>query len=525
MKHLKLYSISLLATLLLLSGCSKKFDEYSLNPNQPVSVPPDLILTGILNSMPVLPDGDAERWSQFTCRNYTYYGDNAYWTGSTDLNYGVLNNIVAMEKEAGRLQNPVNGYTALAKFLRAYFFVNMTLKVGDIPMSEALQKLDNPTPKYDTQKEVFIQSLELLDQANTMLTEIISDKTSFPIAGDIYFANRGMSSNDALKHWQKVVNAFKLRVLVHLSNVADDGDLRVKELFSQVLSNPDQFPIMESLSDNLEVTYNPTYFPYPNNRANYGFDADRLNLSSTWVYFLASRNDLRVMRIAEPARGLGFPDTSFNAFQGAPSGQDLGEMTAGVGDKIYSLYNRKRFYDGFTGENTFIISYPEMCFNIAEAINRGWAEGDAQEWYERGIRADFEFYNIKDGENTIEFLAEDAIGLDKYVSYQYNYSIDNFLSQPSVAYEAGNRGLTKILVQKYLAFARNSGLEGYYQWRRTGIPFFDTGSGTGNSGNIPLRFQYPSNELSTNTANYNAAVQSQYGGNDDINAAMWLLGR
>ena len=29
--------------------------------------------------------------------------------------------------------------------------------------------------------------------------------------------------------------------------------------------------------------------------------------------------------------------------------------------------NRKRYYGSYTGENTFVLSYPEMCFNIAEA--------------------------------------------------------------------------------------------------------------------------------------------------------------
>lgn len=90
---------------------------------------------------------------------------------------------------------------------------------------------------------------------------------------------------------------------------------------------------------------------------------------------------------------------------------------------------------------------------------------------------------------------------------------------------AGNNatGLTQILTQKYLAFARNSGYEAYYQWRRTGVPTFLTGAGVGNSGVIPLRFQYPSSELSTNKDNYTAAVQSQYGGNDNINSKMWII--
>ena len=47
--------------------------------------------------------------------------------------------------------------------------------------------------------------------------------------------------------------------------------------------------------------------------------------------------------------------------------------------------------------------------------------------------------------------------------------------------------------------------------------------GTGNGGVIPLRWQYPTNEITTNNENLKAALQSQYGGSDDINAKMWLI--
>ncbi|MFV3255128.1 hypothetical protein, partial [Klebsiella pneumoniae] len=52
-----------------------------------------------------------------------------------------------------------------------------------------------------------------------------------------------------------------------------------------------------------------------------------------------------------------------------------------------SPIGRKRYYDGYTGENTFIVGYPEMCLNIAEAINRGWVTGSASTWYQNGITA------------------------------------------------------------------------------------------------------------------------------------------
>ena len=84
----------------------------------------------------------------------------------------------------------------------------MTMKYGDIPMSEALKGLANPKPKYDTQKQVFIQSLQLLEDANTQLTALIANSNT-ALLGDFYFQDKlsgGVDPLTALKKWQKVVN-------------------------------------------------------------------------------------------------------------------------------------------------------------------------------------------------------------------------------------------------------------------------------------------------------------------------------
>jgi len=110
------------------------------------------------------------------------------------------------------------------------------------------------------------------------------------------------------------------------------------------------------------------------------------------------------------------------------------------------------------------------------------------------------------------------------VDYNITFNYSDYFAQPAVSYAGNNAtGLNQILIQRYLSLARNSGMEAYYQWRRTGVPVFATGSGVGNGGVIPIRYQYPASELSTNKDNYTAAVQSQYNGNDNINAAMWLI--
>ena len=106
---------------------------------------------------------------------------------------------------------------------------------------------------------------------------------------------------------------------------------------------------------------------------------------------------------------------------------------------------------------------------------------------------------------------------------EYVASVTDYLAQPSVTYLGDNAdGLAQILNQKYIAFWQNSNWESFFNARRTGIPAFKTGDGTGNSGIIPMRWQYPFAEQTANTSNYDAAVQSQFGGSDDINGVLWL---
>lgn len=509
------------------TSCQKKFEQYSQNKNLPLDVPPSLVLPNILNDMYVAPGGFEDKADQFIVSNYTYYGNNQYWTGSASLNYGTLRNVLAMEREARRLAGSDNNpYHALGLFFRAYFFVNMTEKVGDLPMTDALQGLSNPAPKYDSQKDIFKQSLLWLDSANTMLSGFLS-KGFLEFSGDYYYKERlsnpvnGGNGRDALAQWQKVVNTYKLRVLIELSKKENDADLNIKQQFATIFNNPSQYPIFTGNDDNLQFEYNSQYNYYPDNPNNYGNNAGRLNIAATLLNNLSALHDLRAMVLAEPARGLGFSDTSYQSFVGGESGVDLSTLATQSGAKQISLYNYNHFYSSYTAEPTLILSYAEVCFCIAEAINRGWVQGDASNWYTNGITAMFSFYGIKDGTNTVAFRNLDGTGS---VTYNVNFGFANYLNQQSVKYKGNNAdGLNQILLQKYLAYARNSGLQAYYQWRRTGVPQFSAGPGTGNGGKIPLRFQYPTNEATTNNANVAAALQSQFGGNDDINSQMWLL--
>ncbi len=525
MKLLQFPVIAAIAAIAAVAGCSKKFEDYSKNKNLPLQVPPSLILPTILNDMHVSPGGDQDKADQFIVSNYTYYGLNQYWTGSASLNYGSLKNVLAMESEARRLAgSDDNPYHALGLFFRAYFFVDMSEKVGDLPMTEALQGLNNPSPKYDAQKDIFKQSLLWLDSANTMLAGFLSNGF-LEFSGDFYHstANNG---RDALVEWQKIVNSYKLRVLIELSHHSKDGDvaingLNVEDQFAVIVNNPAQYPVFTGNDDNLQYVYNSGYNYYPDNPTNYGNNAGRLNLAATLETTLGQWHDIRAMVLGEPARGLGYSDTDYRSFAGGESGKDVGTLSTESNAGKISLYNYNHFYTTLTGEPTLILSYPEICYDIAEAINQGWITGDAEAWYIKGTEAAFAFYDITDGDNEVVFRNLDGSGS---LTYTVNFSFADYFNQPLVKYKGNNAdGWKQILTEKYLAYARNSGLQAYYQWRRTVIPAFNTGPGTGNGGKIPLRYQYPTNEITANGANLTAALQSQYGGKDDINAAMWLI--
>ncbi len=515
-------------TAIAFSSCKKSFSDLSINTNKPTTVPPSLLLNGVLNDMYDRPFSQAEIWDQYYLYNYDYYGNNRYDFGSASTYYGTLKNVVKMEEEARASGlRATNAYSALGKFFRAYFFTKMSLQLGDIPMTQALQGTSNLTPAYDPQKKVFQQALLWLDSANNDLKGLIAGGAT-PLDGDIYF-------NNDLKKWQKTVNTFKLRLLIHLSKKDADGELNVKQQFAMIINSPAQYPIMTSEGDNLQYNYvNPTN-RYPNNPGNFGFDGSRNNMSATYVGLLTQLQDPRVFVTAEPARYnvdvLGQSPTSFSAFVGADAGLDLGIMYNNANLQKYSFLNRKRYYSTYTAEPSIQIGYPEMCFNIAEAINRGWIAGTAETWYVNGIKASMRFYGLPDAGGPTAFTAyfyrPGSAGVEQVSNYDaYNVTVDwtSYYNQSTVKYGGNNAvGLTQILQQKYLALFRHSGLESYYNYRRTGVPAFTTGTGTGNSSRIALRFKYPGSENSANTANYQSALQSQYGGNDDINGMMWLL--
>ncbi|WP_221393705.1 SusD/RagB family nutrient-binding outer membrane lipoprotein [Dyadobacter sp. NIV53] len=531
---MKKYIIKLTAVALLIAGAdSCKQSDLNVNPNiagESSTVPSSLILNrltwglyqggGVVdlaaNAVFEGPWDQVMRWNQFTVSNNSYYrGQNIYSFSNTATAYDVLKYVEKMEMQsATQFGTDQNIYAALGKFFRAYSFIWLTQRVGDIPMSEA-GNTEILEPVYDTQKDVYKNSLQLLDDANTVLKSVITTANANTVVeGDIY----GLT----YKKWQKVINSYKLRVLISLSKrAADNTDLNIQQQFAAIINDPVSYPVFESNADNLEFKYNASYNPYPHgpNDAYNTFE----NIGNTYLDITTANLDPRTFITSTPAPAqitAGKTVSDFAAYTGADiSAYSQAQLTNDMNAGKYSFVNFKRYFASLAGSENYIIAgYPELCFNVAEAINRGWLTGDAASWYNKGIDASLGFYGLTDGQTyTVGDKGGVTIG---------SVVINIAAFKAKATYKGNNAdGLKQILEQKYVAFFQNSQWEAFYNWRRTGIPAFkEGGSGIGTpTSKIPRRWLYPVDEKNENTAKYNAAISSQYGGKDEITAEMWLL--
>ncbi|HWK03078.1 MAG TPA: SusD/RagB family nutrient-binding outer membrane lipoprotein [Puia sp.] len=545
MKQIK-YIFFIIMGALLMASCNKQITEKQANPNNPTSVPPNLILgtiltdisgTGTAGALSGTGSGEgvnswdgAHRWNQYHCSNYDYYDNNIYsWTNGNFDPYLVLKNVVQMEKEVtSRGVSAVNPYEAVGRFVRAYYYYNLTSFFGDVPQVQALEAPANSTPSYTPQEQVFKYVLDQLDSANTDLTALIAaNDVSLSATQDIYYGG-------VLTKWQKLVNSFKLRVLVSLAGKASDATLNVPAQFAAILGNSSKYPIFTSEADDCAFVYNPggsnTFSTYYFNPSNFGSVAARFNMAKTYVSVLTTLNDPRVFITCEPAWALVGTDTAHPAqyqyFAGASTGESLATMYGNANAGLYSFINRKRYYSNFTGEPNVLVGYKEMCFNIAEGITRGWATGTTETWYKAGITTSMAYYGIDVTKTsfTTYFLPPGHSSVTEVAPYPFNFDFTAYYAQSSVQLSAtAATAINQIVLQKYITSFQNSGYESYYNWRRTGTPAFEGGSGVGNNGIVPVRWAYPTTEQTVNATNWKAALTNQGFSADDLNQKMWLL--
>jgi hypothetical protein len=243
-------------------------------------------------------------------------------------------------------------------------------------------------------------------------------------------------------------------------------------------------------------------------------------VSKLTVDALRNYNDRRLFYFAEPAAAQiagGKVETDFTAYVGAPTELVSGTLAINGQAGMYSLVN-KRYTIPRAGDPMIKFVYAEQCFIIAEAIEEGWVTGNAQTYYENGVKAMLSYYmNLPSAQTGVHNMKIDQTYIDNYFTGAAAYAT------------AGTKTdrLHQVWTQRWLIdFFQGNGLN-YPQFLRTGYPLFPLDPATSmnpDDKNVyPKRWKYDTGEQVTNPVNYKKAVDEQYSGYDGINQVPWYL--
>lgn len=427
------------------------------------------------------------------------------------------------------IANEDKDYQTIATIVECYDFFNLTLLYGDIPYSESIIDDAPLDPVYDKQEDIYFTLISKLKSAGLSIdpTSQVDAATDLIFGGDMSL-------------WKKFANTLLIRYAMYMSDAASDSTI---VLLNEILDDPEQYPVMESNSDNAYfhfdgVQYYSRYYTLASSKM------DEAPFSNIFIERLVSIKDPRLPIYARPVAlvhddsmknvlpsnagadkyaGHIYGITTDNAYATAWNGGSnyackLGEYFRTADDKGNATID-------CADEPLALATYSEMLFFLAEATEKGLIETgtSAQEYYNEAIRASFDQYEASfASQKYSDAFAEDALA-----------SADDYLAQQQVDYEGGRDKLTLIAEQKWIACFLMM-FDPYFDHRRTMLPPMRASSGaeaymsTGSATKFPSRAAYPNSEASSNPENvanakatgFDIPIVDQETRNE---ALMWLL--
>ncbi len=506
---IKIYILTVLS-ILMLNSCSD-FEELNSNPNAATKVTAQMLATRLILNITETDIASTKGFLQpFLLGKtivYTEFDENYQYNflgrGSLD-GLVILTNVEKMIEASP--EGPIkNSYTALGKFMRAYKFYNTTIRLGDIPYTEALQGQQNITaPKYDSQKTVILGILSELEEADKLFAQ------GSRFEGDPIYGG------DVTK-WRKMVNSFELHVLMSLSRKVNETDLRIRERFNEIVNTK---PVFESNADNFQLVYSDVAGQrYPWYKLGNSFIIYPVS-SSVLTDELKALDDRRLFYYANPSPvqvAAGKSQSSPDAYIGVDPAMIYSDITRIFATGDYSPIN-SRYSELANAEPIFLLSYPMVKFILAEAAVRGWiSEGSAEGHYADGVKAAMQFTAGNTPDNTLFHH-----GMRMTETYINDYAVSD---KVKLAGTVENK-IKQIITQRFISTFLQAPFDAFFENRRTGYPKFTINPASNSnvpSDRLPVRWMYPNSELNYNTDNVSAAISSQFGGSDDNNQVMWLL--
>lgn len=516
---------TLILTAGLLFGCdADKLAELNVNKNAVTEMDPSYVMsrsilaiggeyentrTNMLYSATMIQH-TASIAGYFSGDKYFY---NSQYSGAymerhfTDVIKG-LSNVIEQTKDDPALAN-VN---AVSTIMRAFDLHRMTDIHGDIPYTQAgygLQDEVNWFPAYEPQKDIYAKIVADVKAARDKLSS----------------SAKGLGAQDVvyggdIAKWKKFANALIMRAAMRMSNV-DPGTAQA--VFTEAYNSG----TFSSNADNGTIKYLNGPQGFNRNGLNdgywntYKYSRD-CKISRTFINWMKANNDPRLMIISG---GTGDPtkpetwNTDPEAQIGMPNGYtgvtllSSGVLTAdqiatyntpGVGRTMFSMLNIK-YLDW--EDPYYLISFAETELMAAEAMVKGWISGDASAKFASGVTAAITAWTAFDAS-----FARSADQINDYIQAR------GFAT-------ASNADKLRLIGEEYWAATWLNDIESWSNWRRTGFPTLTPTADPdryNQINGIPRRLRYWENEISSNPANYAAAV-SRMGG-DEMDVKVWWDG-
>lgn len=449
----------LLLTGLLLTGCEDYLD-INTNPNNPTTVPPELLMAHASYRT-----GDNIQLAGNITSYYVQYLASPNAFGSKDTHdpqpydvtwqeiYRMMSDLTDLESVAQE-QN-ASHYVGAAKILKA---INLGLAInlwGDIPYSEAFRG-DNFQPAYDDDKTLYTELLVLLDEGIAELSK--PDQTILMSDDDFVY-------NGDVDGWIKMAHSLKARYLLHMSNTTEfDPDAVLAAAALGISSNAENGDITFSASGS--DVYNP-WAKVARSQENSVLDG--------WISEqLADAMNGTTFGVVDPRMPFMFGATTENEFIGVPNGAGRGNDVAIKGDR--STLMRGTYYAS-DDSPILIITLAEVKFIVAEAALAKNDKATAYQAYLDGIRAHMEMLGVANP--------------------------DTYINDPAVSVGEANITLDLIMKEKYVAMflhpeAWNDARRFDYQYADMTLP---ANHNPDLAGQFVRRLVYPDSEVSRNLAN------------------------
>jgi len=473
----KIYVI-LLVLLVSISSC-KKLDEMNVNPKQPTAVPGKSLATSGMKSL-----GDQvastnvninvfrlwiQYWTETTYTDETNYDiktrgvpDNVYSRlykdALSDLTEASI--VIAGETVIPGTESEIANQLAIIDLLQVYAYARLVDIFGNVPYSQAIKVEETLLPSYD---DAFSIYKDLVARIDNDIANLDEGAPSFGSADLIY--------GGAVTNWKAFAYSLKLRMGMML--VDFDPTLSkqwVEDAAPNVFASNGQDATIEYLTSTPNT--NPVYVD--------------LVLSGRQD-FVAAAPVVNVMNALNDPRRMQY-------FTLDPNG---GYSGGGVGDQnTFGDFSKPGTQLTQPTLPVVFLSYSEMQFYLAEAVERGYAVGGSAEgYYNEGILSSILYWGGTQ---------------DEY---------DAYIAQSDVAYSTAPGDFKeKIGLQSWIAFY-NRGFAGYTQWRRLDKPDLQPAAAPVD-GVFPVRYTYPINEQTLNGTNYTAAA-SAIGGDLSDTKIFW----